>query len=400
MTCDIMKIVKTDVLVVGAGPAGSMAAREASKEGVDVLLVDKKAEIGTPKRCAEGIITGTLREANIKVDNRWIARKIDAIRIIAPNSKELILDNNVHKLPDTGYILERKVFDKHLTMDAIRSGTKVMLRTRVTDAKKLGNHVIVTAKCPKDIIEIHTKIVIAADGPESLIGRSMGLKSNTDMNDMASCIQYEMVGINKENSNQIDIFTGSVAPAGYVWIFPKANDVANVGLGVLKTYTNSTSYDLLNDFIKTHKETSNAQAVEMNIGGDPLGGIVEERYGNNIMVVGDAAGFVNPLTGDGIRGALLSGMYAGQTAAKAINNGDCSKKSLKEYYDLTETHLNKTYSKFNKIKDFIVTLDDDALNNIVEELSKTNFDEISAKSLLKIILKASPKSIFSLRKIF
>ena len=395
-----MKIIKTDVLVVGAGPAGSMAAREASKEGVDVLLIDKKAEIGTPKRCAEGIITNTLREANIEVDNRWIARKIDAIRIVAPNSKELILDNNVHKLPDTGYILERKVFDKHMAMDAIRNGTKVMLRTHAVDAKKIGSRVVVTAKCPDGLIEIHTKIIIAADGPESLIGRSMGLKSNTDMKNMASCIQYEMVGIDKENSNQIDIFIGSVAPAGYVWIFPKANDVANVGLGVLKTYTDKTSHDILNDFIKTHKETSNAQIVEMNVGGDPIGGIVEERYGNNIMVVGDAAGFVNPLTGDGIRGALLSGIYAGQTAAKAISKEDYSKKSLKEYYDLTENKLNKTYSKFNKIKDFVVTLDDDVLNNIIEELLKTNFDEISAKSLLKIILKASPKSIFSLRKIF
>jgi digeranylgeranylglycerophospholipid reductase len=136
----------------------------------------------------------------------------------------------------------------------------------------------------------------------------------------------------------------------------------------------------------------------MNVGGDPLGGIVEERYDDNIMVVGDAAGFVDPLTGDGIRGALLSGLYAGRVAADAVKSNDYSKKSLKEYYDLTEERLNKTYSKFNKIKDFLVTLDDEALNNIVDELSKTNLDEISVKLLLKIILKASPKSIFQLRK--
>ena len=395
-----MTILETDVLVVGAGPAGSLAAREASKNGVNVLLIDKKAEIGTPKRCAEGIITRTLKEANIEYNPRWIAQKIDAIRLVAPNSNELVLDNNVQKLPDTGYILERKVFDKHMAMDAIRNGTRVMLRTQAKTVARMDDTLIVNAISMGQPIEIHAKIIIAADGPESHIARQLGLKSNTPMKDMASCVQYEMVGIDKDNPNQIDIFIGSVAPAGYVWIFPKSDDVANVGLGVLKTYVDDTSQDILNNFVKSHKETQNAQAVEMNVGGDPLGGIVKERYADNIMVVGDAAGFVDPLTGDGIRGALLSGMYAGSVAAKAIKNGDCSKESLNEYYELTENNLNKTYSKFNKIKDFLVTLDDEALNSIIEELSKTNLDEISVKLLLKVILKASPKSIFQIRKMF
>lgn len=395
-----MTILETDVLVVGAGPAGSLAAREASKNGVNVLLIDKKAEIGTPKRCAEGIITRTLKEANIEYNPRWIAQKIDAIRLVAPNSNELVLDNNVQKLPDTGYILERKVFDKYMAMDAIRNGTRVMLRTQAKTVARMDDTLIVNAISMGQPIEIHAKIIIAADGPESHIARQLGLKSNTPMKDMASCVQYEMVGIDKDNPNQIDIFIGSVAPAGYVWIFPKSDDVANVGLGVLKTYVDDTAQDILNNFVKSHKETQNAQAVEMNVGGDPLGGIVKERYADNIMVVGDAAGFVDPLTGDGIRGALLSGMYAGSVAAKAIKNGDCSKESLNEYYELTENNLNKTYSKFNKIKDFLVTLDDEALNSIIEELSKTNLDEISVKLLLKVILKASPKSIFQIRKMF
>lgn len=395
-----MTILETDVLVVGAGPAGSLAAREASKNGVNVLLIDKKAEIGTPKRCAEGIITRTLKEANIEYNPRWIAQKIDAIRLVAPNSNELVLDNNVQKLPDTGYILERKVFDKYMAMDAIRNGTRVMLRTQAKTVARMDDTLIVNAISMGQPIEIHAKIIIAADGPESHIARQLGLKSNTPMKDMASCVQYEMVGIDKDNPNQIDIFIGSVAPAGYVWIFPKSDDVANVGLGVLKTYVDDTAHDILNNFVKSHKETQNAQPVEMNVGGDPLGGIVKERYADNIMVVGDAAGFVDPLTGDGIRGALLSGMYAGSVAAKAIKNGDCSKESLNEYYELTENNLNKTYSKFNKIKDFLVTLDDEALNSIIEELSKTNLDEISVKLLLKVILKASPKSIFQIRKMF
>lgn len=395
-----MNNIETDVLVIGAGPAGAMAAINASKNGVDVLLIDKKAEIGTPKRCAEGIVTKTLDEVGITPDERWIARKVDSIRIIAPNSKELVLDNNKMKLPDTGYILERKVFDKHLAMQAIRNGTKVMLRTQAVSINQEQNDVIVTVKTMDGLMEIHSKVIIAADGPESHVGRWMNLKSNTPMKDMGSCVQYEMVGIEKDNSNQIDIFIGSIVPAGYVWIFPKAEDVANVGLGVLKKYTDKTPIDILDDFIETHDETVNAQAVEMNVGGDPLGGVIKERYGNNVMVVGDAAGFVDPLTGDGIRGALVSGMYAGQVASKAVKNDDYSKEFLKEYYDLTQSHLGDTYHKFNKIKNFLITLDDNALNNIIDELSRTDLTEVSVSLLLKVILKASPKSIFKLRKIF
>ena len=87
--------VKTDVLVIGAGPAGSIAAREASKNGVKTLIIDKKSEIGTPKRCAEGILKSTLDELEIKPDKRWITKEITGIEIVAPNNKKLILDSEL-----------------------------------------------------------------------------------------------------------------------------------------------------------------------------------------------------------------------------------------------------------------------------------------------------------------
>jgi digeranylgeranylglycerophospholipid reductase len=109
------------------------------------------------------------------------------------------------------------------------------------------------------------------------------------------------------------------------------------------------------------------------------------------MIVGDAAGFVDPLTGDGIRTAMLSGKFAGDVAVKSIKNGDYSKKFLKEYYDLTEEHVGKSFNRFNKIKEFLLTLDDKSLDNIVEEILKSDLENIDLKSLFKIIIKASPK---------
>ena len=392
--------IETDVLVIGAGPSGSIATRTIAQNGIDVLLIDKKSEIGTPKRCAEGILRSTLDELGIRADKRWIAREIKGIEIVSPSNKKLVLDEDNFELPDTAYILERKIFDKTLVMDAIHFGAKVMIKTKANNIKRVKDGFLVKATSLGKEIQIFTKIIIGADGSESKVGRMVGLKSNTSLNNMASCAQYEMVNVNMDDMNHVRVHIGSVCPGGYVWIFPKGDDIANVGLGILKSHTDKTAKHFLDSFIESNQDVVNAQCVEMNVGGDPIGGLIEQRYDDNIMIVGDAAGFVDPLTGDGIRTAMLSGKFAGDVAIKSIKNGDYSKKFLKEYYDLTEEHVGKSFNRFNKIKEFLLTLDDKSLDNIVEEILKSDLENIDLKSLFKIIIKASPKSIFKLNKLF
>lgn len=182
-------------------------------------------------------------------------------------------------------------------------------------------------------------------------------------------------------------------------MFPKGEDIANVGLGILKSHTDKPAKYYLDNFISKNPSLSDAQIVEMNVGGDPLGGLVEERYDDNIMLVGDAAGFVDPLTGDGIKTAMLSGKYAGIIASKSIKQKDYSKKVLKEYYDLTKDKIGKDFNKFNKVKEFLLTLDDESLNKIVDEISKSNLNDVSVTKLFKIIIKSSPKSLLKLGKL-
>lgn len=171
-------------------------------------------------------------------------------------------------------------------------------------------------------------------------------------------------------------------------------------MGVLKSHTDKTAKYHLDSFVNSNKSVSNAQCIEMNVGGDPIGGLLKDRYADNIMIIGDAAGFVDPLTGDGIRTAMLSGKYAGIVASKSIKMKDYSRNILKEYYDLTEEKIGKSFNKFNKIKEFLLTLDDQSLNNIIEEILKTDFNRINLTTLFKIIIKSSPKSIFKLGKLF
>lgn len=393
-------MIETDVLVVGAGPSGSLAAKEAALHGAKVVLIDRKSEIGSPKRCAEGASKQGLIDLGIKPDPRWIARESTGVRLVAPDGTSVYLDNDTIQLPESGYILERKVFDKHMAMDAARAGAEIMIKTNATSLERVDDGIIITADRMGEEIQIHANIVIAADGPESRVGRWVGLKCNTPAEYMESCVQFEMAGVEMENNNDIALFFGSAAPGGYVWIFPKGEDIANVGIGVLKSKTDKTAYEHLMEFIKTCPETKNAQPVEMNVGGDPVAGIMEERVGDNIIVVGDAAGFVNPLTGGGINNALESGAYAGIVAAHAIEEGDYSKKYLKEYVKLTDEHIGKNSKKYNAAKEYLLTLKDEEFNKIAAEFSKADFKEVNPRSLIKMLVKVSPKALLKLGKLF
>ena len=392
--------IETDIVVVGAGPGGSLAAREAAKHGAKVLLIDKKAEIGSPKRCAEGVSKTGLEELGINPDPRWIARTSTGVRLVSPDQTSVWMDEDTIDLPESGFVLERKVFDKHMAMDAARAGAKIMIRTRATGLERVDDGIVITAERMGEEIKIHAKIVIAADGPESRVGRWAGLDCNTKFDNMESCVQYEMAGLEMENNNVIQLYFGSVAPGGYTWIFPKGDDIANVGIGVLKTHTDKTAIEHLDEFIKNCPETQHAQAVEINMGGDPVGGLIKERVGDNILVVGDAAGFVNPLTGGGINSALESGAYAGIVAADAIESGDYSAKNLEEYVKLTDEHIGKGYDKYKKAKEYLLSLDDDELNDIAHEFVKQDINEINPKTMVKLLIKVSPKALLKLGKLF
>lgn len=393
-------MIKTDILVVGAGPSGSLAAKEAALRGADVLLIDRKSEIGSPKRCAEGVSKEGLIELGIQPDPRWIARELDGVRLVSPDNTNVLLDTSTIPIPEAGYILERKVFDKHMAMNAARAGAKTLIKTNAKSLERIDDGFIVKAEQMGEPVEIEAKIIIAADGPESRIGRMAGLKCNTPAEHMESCVQFEMAGLNMVNNKDISLFFGSAAPGGYVWIFPKGDDIANVGIGVLKSKTDRSAYDHLMEFIQTCPETKDAQPVEINVGGDPVDGLMADRVGDNILVVGDAAGFVNPLTGGGINSALESGVYAGIVAAQAIEDGNYSKKNLKEYVKLTDKHIGKNYKKYNAAKEYLLSLSDEELDEIAAAFKDESFTEVTPRSLIKRLIKVSPKALLKLGKLF
>ena len=392
-------MIETDVLVIGAGPAGSAAARHAALGGADVILIDKKSEIGTPKRCAEGIYDHGLKWLGIEPDPQWAVQRINGGTIISPDKTRLTLDETI--LPEKGYIVERKVFDKYMAMDAARAGAQIMVKTLAKSILKDdsdGSSIIVDCEQMGEIIEIKAKIVIAADGPESKVAKAFGINSTTKPQDMMAGVQYEMVGVNCERMDLIELHLGAFANGGYAWVFPKGEDIANVGIGIPGNSKRS-AIEYLNEFIESYPPLNDAKAVELNVGGDPIGGMIDQIYDDNLLVCGDAAGQVDPITGGGIILGMLGGMTAGKVAAKAIIDKDYSKERLEEYYIKYDEITQGAIPKLKVAHEVYRSLDDKDLNQIIHAFAELDLKTMAPNDILKVLLKTSPRIVLKLTKL-
>ncbi|MBC7110028.1 MAG: NAD(P)/FAD-dependent oxidoreductase, partial [Archaeoglobi archaeon] len=207
-----------DAIVVGAGPSGSFCAKTMAENGLDVLIVEKKQEIGTPLRCAEGVGKGAFIELLGEIDEKWIAMEIEGAEIYAPDGTKITMVEE-HSGNEVGYVLERKIFDRFLAEEAVRAGAELMVKTRATGLLMDGRRVRgVRLSRRGESFEVESSLVIGADGVESLVGRWAGINTALKPNDIESCAQYLVKGIDVKP--YCEFYLGkSIAPGGYAWVF-------------------------------------------------------------------------------------------------------------------------------------------------------------------------------------
>lgn len=384
-----------DAVVVGAGPAGSMAAKTLAENGVKVLVLEKKQEIGNPKRCAEGININGLKRVGLEPDPAWALRAIDGALVYAPNgmSVEVLLGEVA------GYVLERKVFEKHLARDAIRAGARYMVKTHVSGAVMEDGRVVgVRARCMDEEFTVRCRLVIAADGVDSKIARSAGLKSTNSMSDYHSGFQYEMAGLKINGSKFLHLYFGEqVAPLGYIWIFPKDYDVANVGIGILGRLSQGgkKAKDYLDKFIADHPEIfRDASPIEVNSGGIPVNPEMERIVSDGLMLVGDAAHQVNPIHGGGISIGMNAGRLAGVVGAAALKEGDVSAERLSEYERAWMEADGIKSQKLLKTRMFLEKLKDEDFETLADILTGEDIMKLTlgdTKPMVKKFISRAPK---------
>jgi len=317
-----------DVVVVGAGPAGSMTAKTASESGATVLLLEKHQAIGTPAHCGEALWAGVLAEVGVTPDPKWVANTINGGYFITPKGGKVVYTRG----EVTGLIIERKVFDKSLAAEASRTGTEIMLRTRAVGVVKEGRSVEgIKAVREGEELVVESKMVVAADGVESKVARWAGMNTRIRLNETMSCYQYEMVGVRLDEPDMLEMFFGKeTAPQGYAWIIPKGNDVANIGVGV-RGQSEHHAKTYLDAFIKRNDRLNQAKVIEVRGGAVPVGGPLDRLVCDGLLVVGTAAHLVDPFSGGGIASALRSGFFAGRVIGQALREGRFDAERLLEY---------------------------------------------------------------------
>ena len=390
---------KYDVIVVGAGPAGSMAARAAARAGAEVLLLDKRRELGVPVQCGEALAEEPLLELGIKPNPRWIAGEVNAVKLISPSGLEVSIAEKKVVHGKVGFILDRKVFDKHLAMLAAKEGSDVRVGTLVDgllmDGKKIAG---VKASSFDGRMEVRAEVVIAADRVVSRVARWAGVNTALKLVDIESCAQFQMVGIDIKSPGIMEYYFGSrITPGGYAWIFPKGREMANVGIGILASRMQRPAIDYLKDFVNSMPGLKKGKVIEINGGGVPVGGPIPKTVKDNLLIIGDAARQINALTGGGIDSAMRAGDIAGEVAAKAVAWGDVSEKKLNEYEKRWREQMGKRFKRYLKAKEVFLSMSDEELDQLAKALQEVEFEKISLTDMLKVLMKVSPKLMWKLK---
>ncbi len=385
----------SDVLVVGAGPAGSMAAKTVAENGVDVIFIEEHKIPGSPVFCGEGLSIGGILHGGLEPVKPYVCQQISTARVVAPNGRTVDLSATDW----TGYTLDRREFDKALSENAVKAGAKLMTEVKATGVIKEGEQVVgVKALIKGEEVEFRAKIVIGADGHWSIIRRSAGLGNY--FSDWVTCAQYKMTGLDLEDSSVNEFWVGpKYAPGGYAWVFPKSRTEANVGLGVRLMHT-KPAVEYLKDFIANDPRFRNAKIVHKNGGICPVSGQLDKIVMDGLMLSGDSAGQLIPMTGAGIHSGIESGKMAGRVAAEAVKEDNVSAEKLSEYRREFDVYWGKRIIEAGKVLHMLDKFSDDDLDVLADIISTEDImhmaNGLNVAATLAGLVKKSPMKLMQL----
>lgn len=307
---------KYDIIVVGAGPAGATAAERCAQKGLRTLILDK-FRLPRYKPCGGGITKKALALLNNSLPNDLVEGECFNVQIKHGSSNITI----ARKTPQIT-LISRQKFDYHLVCKAIEAGSDLIDENAVIAVAVLDS--CVRIKCKSGTFQCD--LVIGADGANSFIAKSVREPFKRNQIGLACDLlldngEFEFI------SKDTALFDFGVITNGYGWIFPR-HDYFGVGIGVrgpdFKLLNEKLAFTLENWGIKRTRHKAHWHLL-------PIGGYPRRIISDRIILVGDAAGFVEPMFGGGIEFAIQSSIYAAQTAHEAIKTGDFTEKTLSKY---------------------------------------------------------------------
>jgi geranylgeranyl reductase family protein len=331
-----------DVIVVGGGPGGTAAASFLGMKGKKVLLLEKD-KWPRDKTCGDalsGKSIAILDELGISSEVEKAQHgEVIGITFSSPNSTvvKIPFDMDKGKI-SKGYVSRREVSDHIMWKNAVKHAEAIEGMAVIGIVKENGKVCGVNARDSSGKEhEFRAKVIIGADGVSSLVAREV---RGADIDPKHTCIAYRAYysGIGGMDGSLEIHFVKSLMP-GYFWIFPLENGLANVGVGMvmddMKKYNVNLQKAMLDAIEKNplfSERFKNAKLVSpIKAWSLPFGSKRRKVHDDNVLIVGDAAGLVDPFSGEGQGNALLSGKLAAQVAAGAIDSGDTSASALAKY---------------------------------------------------------------------
>lgn len=376
-----------DVVVVGAGPVGSTAARYAALNGAKVLLLEEHQSIGSPVGCTGLLSTRAVAECELKPSDEFVFNSVRGAFVHAPDGQSLPIDGKQTK----AYVVSRKNFDRKLAVMALEEGVELSLRTRAIGFEK-GNLEIGTGEKKSYPVKlrilrngmletISISVVIGADGVKSRIASYAGLEKPARV---LPGIQIE-APYSSEDSDFVELFPGSSAPGFFAWTVPIDEKISRIGLALEPglAYKNdrqeSSPLYYLEKFLSSNphvKSRYSGGMLDFVVGGIPIGP-PERTVSDGVLLVGDAAGQAKPTSAGGIYTGAFAAKIAGKIAAEAALEGNNSAQRLSEYDLLWRKGLGKELDIGMRIHDYMGRLEDRQLNDLIGSLN--------TPSILKII---------------
>jgi digeranylgeranylglycerophospholipid reductase len=313
-----------EVLVIGAGPAGSTAARFAAQRGVKVILLERRENIGLPVRCAEYVSLPVSRFLDLKTPG-ILAQPVRSMQTY-------VEERLINEMTAPGLMIHRHRLDQHLADLAVEAGAGLKIGFQ---AYALNDRQIMV-RGDKGLVSISCRIIIGADGPSSQVSRWMINPAQNYL--IAAQFRVPLT----DSLEQTRIYFRPYLFGGYGWLFPKGG-TANLGVGIDPSLKERLP-EVLNRFKAERMAEGLIENEILNRRGGlvPVGGLTRV-WKDNMILVGDAAGTCHPITGAGVGNAIISGEMAGQAAAEAVRLGNF--QPLKEYEADLISHLGGSLSR-------------------------------------------------------
>ncbi len=373
-----------DLIVVGGGPSGSTCARHAARLGLDVLLIEKALH---PRRKAcGGGITLRAREALDFDITPVIEREQCGLRLFAPSGLAVTERRNT----STGYTVRREDFDHLLLTKAEEAGATVIQGLQVIDVHEGLESVDVIT----DEKTYTGSVVVGADGVNSTVARRTGIKTRWEDDEICLCIEAS-VPTDPDDAVRIfgdpggtdrlliEIYFGALVH-GYAWAFPKMNELS-LGIGALVSEMRDLKgawKRFIADFEKRYEikcDLRHQTAARV-----PLAGPIGNTCSNRVMLVGDAAGYVSPATGEGIYYAILSGKIAAEVARDIVLR--TRGVSTRTYHD----RCMREFGKDLKVAKFLADIMFHSLDNMERVCQMAHSDEVMREYTMELVIGMRP----------